>query len=152
MIRNYRAKSANIALFVFLFKLRIRNSDYMITSILQLRDEPVFSDYINSIIKSFDNDVLSLRFGIHSVFRHDLLQKHITEMAKKLFNLNQNLFLIRDITYAPHQKITKNEYQRKYYSVRMRYLFENLSLCARLKVMLLTCLDHIMLAKMMRKF
>jgi len=37
-------------------------------------------------------------------------------MAKKLFNVNDNLFLICDGTYARHQKSTNNEYQRKSFS------------------------------------
>ncbi|EZA55469.1 hypothetical protein X777_04750 [Ooceraea biroi] len=37
-------------------------------------------------------------------------------MAKKLFNANDNLFLICDGTYARHQKSTNIEYQRKSFS------------------------------------
>ena len=59
---------------------------------------------------------MPLRFGINSVIRDDLIQNHTTEMANKLFNLNGNLFLICDGTYARHQKSTNNEYQRKSYS------------------------------------
>ena len=54
----------------------------MIVSISQLRDERVVSDYSNSIIKSFDNYVLPLRFGINSVIRDDLIHSRTTEMAK----------------------------------------------------------------------
>ena len=66
----------------------------MIALILQLRDEHVVSDYPNIIIKSFENDVLPLFFYINSVIREDLIQNLTTKMAKKLFNLNENLFLI----------------------------------------------------------
>ena len=54
----------------------------MIASILQLTDEHVVSDYSNSIIKSFENDVLTLRFGINSVIRDDIIQNRTTEMVK----------------------------------------------------------------------
>ncbi|KMQ84861.1 hypothetical protein RF55_16997, partial [Lasius niger] len=88
----------------------------MIASILQLKNEHDVSDYSNSIIKSFENDVLPLRFGINSFNRDDLIQNHTTEMAKKLFNVNDNFFIICDGTYARHQKSTNNEYQRKSFS------------------------------------
>ncbi|XP_025267723.1 uncharacterized protein LOC112639073 [Camponotus floridanus] len=74
------------------------------------------NNYSNSIIKSFEDDVLPLRFGLNSCNRDDLIQNHTTEMAKKLFNINDNLFLICDGTYARHQKSTNNEYQRKSFS------------------------------------
>ncbi|XP_025265235.1 uncharacterized protein LOC112638210 [Camponotus floridanus] len=74
------------------------------------------NNYSNSIIKSFEDDVLPLRFGLNSCNRDDLIQNHTTEMAKKLFNINDNLFLICDGTYAHHQKSTNNEYQRKSFS------------------------------------
>ncbi|GAB1860468.1 SWIM-type domain-containing protein [Camponotus japonicus] len=74
------------------------------------------NNYSNSIIKSFEDDVLPLRFGLNSLNRDDLIQNHTTEMAKKLFNINNNLFLICDGTYVRHQKSTNNEYQRKSFS------------------------------------
>ena len=37
-------------------------------------------------------------------------------MAEKLFNLNENLFLICDGTYARHQKSSNNEYEKKTHS------------------------------------
>ena len=88
----------------------------MITSILQLSDEHVVSDYSNSIIKSFENAFLPFRFGINSVIKVDIIHNCTTEMAKKLFDLNENLFLICNGTYVCHKKITNNEYQRESYS------------------------------------
>ena len=41
-------------------------------------------------------------------------------MAKKLFNIYDQLFLIGDGTYAKHQKSTNNEYQRKSFSGQER--------------------------------
>ena len=45
--------------------------------------------------------------------RDNLIQNHTTEIAKKLFDAQDNLLLIYDGTYARHQKSTTNEYQRK---------------------------------------
>lgn len=115
-LRNSKSRSVIQALIVFLFKLRAENSNKMIASILQLKNEHDVSDYSNSIIKSFEDDLLPLRFGINSLNRDDLIQNHTTEMSKKLFNVNDNLFLICDGTYARHQKSTNNEYERKSFS------------------------------------
>jgi len=114
-LRNSESHSVIQALIVFLFNLRTGNSNKMIASILQLKNEHDVSDYSNSVIKSFENDVLPLRFGINSLNRDDLIQNCTTKMAKKLFNVNNNLFLICDGTYACHQK-SINEYQRKSFS------------------------------------
>ena len=81
-LRNSQSRLIIQALVVFLFKLRTGNSNKMIASILQLTDEHVVSDYSNSIIKSFENDVLTLRFGINSVIRDDIIQNRTTEMVK----------------------------------------------------------------------
>ncbi|XP_011873641.1 PREDICTED: uncharacterized protein LOC105565230, partial [Vollenhovia emeryi] len=115
-LRNSQSRSVIQALVVFLFKLRTGNSNKMLASILQLENEQVVSEYSSSIIKSFKNDVLPQRFGLSSLNRDDLIQNHTTEVAKKLFDIGDNLFLIYDGTYARHQKSTNNEYQRKSFS------------------------------------
>lgn len=115
-LRNSQSRSVIQALVVFLLKLRSGNSNAMIASILQLKNEHEVSDYSNSVMKSFENDVLPFRFGINSVSRDELIQNHTTEIAKLLFDAHDKLFLICDGTYARHQKSTNNEYQRKSFS------------------------------------
>ena len=88
----------------------------MLSSILQLENEHNVSDYCDSVMRSFEAYVLSLCFGLDSLNRDDLIRNHTTDMAKKLFNINNKLFLICDGTYAGHQKSTNNEYQMKSYS------------------------------------
>ena len=115
-LRNSQSRSAIQALVVFLFKLRSGNSNKMLSSILQLENEHNVSDYCNSVMRSFGADVLPHCFGLDSVNRDDLIRDHTTDMAKKLFNINNKLFLICDGTYARHQESTNNEYQMKSYS------------------------------------
>ena len=76
-LQNSKSRSIIQVLIVFLFKIRAENSNKMIASIVQLRDEHVISDYSHSIINT-------------------------NKMAKKLFNLYENLFFICDGTYARH--------------------------------------------------
>ncbi|KAL6419499.1 hypothetical protein ACFW04_014694 [Cataglyphis niger] len=73
--------------------------DMLISLRNKLKNEHDVSEYFNSIIKFFKNDVLSLRFDINSLNRDDLIQNHTTKMSKKVFNVNDNLFLICDGTY-----------------------------------------------------
>lgn len=115
-LRNTQSRSVTQALVVFLFKLRTGNSNKMLSSILQLKNEHDVSDYAASVMKSFENDVLPHRFGLGSLNRDNLIQDRTTDMAKKLFDIDDQLFLICDGTYARHQKSTNNEYQRKSYS------------------------------------
>ena len=115
-LRNSHSHSAIQALVVFLFKLCSGNSNKMLSSILQLKNEHNVSDYCDSVMRSFEADVLPHCFGLDSLNRDDLIRDHTTDMAKKLFNTNNKLFLICDGTYARHQKSTNNEYQMKSYS------------------------------------
>lgn len=103
-------------LVIFLFKLRTGNSNRMIASVFNIDNEQSISEYSASIVKSFEKDVLPFRFGLNFVNRVDLIQNHTTEIAKRLFDVHDNLILICDGTYARHQKCTNNEYQRKSFS------------------------------------
>lgn len=115
-MRNTQSRSIIQALVVFFFKLRTGNSNKVLASILNIENEQIISDYSSSVIKSFEKDILPGRFGIMSMDRDDLIKNHTTDIAKRLFNVEDKLFLICDGTYARHQKSTNNEYQRKSYS------------------------------------
>ena len=82
-LRNTESCSVVQALVVFLFKLRTGNSNAMVASILQLENEHKVSEYSNSIIKSFEIDVLPFNFGLSCFNRNDLIENCTTEMAKK---------------------------------------------------------------------
>ena len=56
-LRNSQSRSAIQALVVFLFKLRSRNSNKMLSSILQLENEHNVSDYYDSMMRCFEADV-----------------------------------------------------------------------------------------------
>ncbi|KYN10894.1 hypothetical protein ALC57_16958 [Trachymyrmex cornetzi] len=109
-MRNRQTRTITQALVVFLFKLRTGNSNKILTSILQLENEQLVSEYSSAIIKSFQEDVLPSRFGLSSSIRIDLIQNRTTEIAKTLFDNHQNLMLICDGTYSRHQKSMNNEY------------------------------------------
>ena len=115
-LRNSQSRSVIQALIVFLFKLRAGDSNKLLASILNIDNEQSISEYSKSIIQSFEKDVLPLRFGLNFVIRDNLIQNHRTEIAKTLFDVQDNLLLIYDGTYARHQKSINNEYQRKSFS------------------------------------
>lgn len=115
-LRNTQSRTVIQGLVIFMFKLRTGNSNKIIASVFNIDNEQSISEYSASIVKSFEKDVLPLRFGLNFVTRVDLIQNHTTEIAKRLFNIHDNLILIYDGTYARHQKSTNNEYQRKSFS------------------------------------
>ena len=82
-LRNTESRSVIQALVVFLFKLRTASSNAIMASILQLENEHKVSEYSNSIIKSFEIDVLPFNFGLSCFNRNDLIENCTTEMAKK---------------------------------------------------------------------
>ena len=59
---------------------------------------------------------MPFRFGLTSSIKGDFIDNHTTEVAEKLFDTHENLFLICDGTYARHQESTNNEFQKKSFS------------------------------------
>jgi len=57
-------------------------------------------------MKSFEMDILPSRFGLQALNRDNIINNHTTTIAKKLFDVQENMFLICDGTYARHQKST----------------------------------------------
>ncbi|KYN06949.1 hypothetical protein ALC62_02071, partial [Cyphomyrmex costatus] len=74
----------------------------------------------NTVIKSFEKDILLLHFGFTVFSREELIENQTSTIAKKLYNLNSKLALIFDGTYVHHQKSLNHEYQRRSYSGQNR--------------------------------
>lgn len=116
-MRDSQIRNVTQALVAFLLKLRSGNSNQMVYSILGIENAQKISQYTESVIKSFREDVLPTRFGLGAINREELIKNHTTLIAKKLHDIKDNqLALICDGTYLRHQKSTNNEYQRKSYS------------------------------------
>lgn len=115
-MRNSDNRMKIQALVIFLFKLRTGASNNLISNVFQIDREQSVSDFCNSVLNSFEKDILPLSFGIKSYTREYLIKNHTSIYARKLFNLTNQLVLIFDGTYLRHQKSKNNNYQRKSYS------------------------------------
>lgn len=115
-MRNSECRNITQALIVFLFKMRSGNSNKMIAFIFEIEREQQVSDMRKSVLKSFEKDILPRFFGLSNNSREDLIRNHTSQLAKKLYGLDNKLVLICDGTYIRHQKSSNNEYQRKSYS------------------------------------
>lgn len=115
-MHNNAHRSIVEAVIVFLVRLRTGSSNKLISTILKLDREQAISDYSNTVLKSFENNVLNQHFGIDNNTRQNLIDQHTTMIAKILYDAHDSLILICDGTYARHQKSTNNEYQRKSFS------------------------------------
>lgn len=115
-LRNSQSRNVTQALVTFLFKLRTGNSNKVIAATLGLKREQQVSEYSDSVIKSFEKDVLPVHLGIHALSRGDLIAKETSRIARKLYNITTQLVLIFDGTYVSHEKSSNNEYQRRSYS------------------------------------
>lgn len=62
----------------------------MIASILGLEHELQVSEYVGSIIRSFEKDMLPYEFGRKAVSREKLIKEHTSLTAKQLFNIKIN--------------------------------------------------------------
>ena len=89
-MRNNSSRSVTKTIAVFLFKLRTRNSNTMVASILQKEREQNISNYSRTVLAVFGKDILSSRFGQHFVCKRNLIEEHITEIAKILYNGSNN--------------------------------------------------------------
>jgi hypothetical protein len=96
--------------------LRTGNSNRLIAAILGLQREQQVSEYCQSVIKSFEKDVLPLHLGFQALSRDHLIANETSKMAKTLLKIQDQLLLIFDGTYVHHEKSTNNEYQRRSYS------------------------------------
>lgn len=108
--------SVNKALFVFLFKLRSGNSNSITASIFDIKNDHQVSDYCESVLSSFNRDVLTLHFGVHAYSREELITNHTSPYVKKLHGFENRLILIADASYLRHEQSNDNNYQRKSYS------------------------------------
>ncbi|XP_025994034.2 uncharacterized protein LOC113004570 [Solenopsis invicta] len=120
-IRNSECRNILQAIVIFLFKLCSGNSNSMIAAILGLQYDQQVSMCSESVIKSFEKDILPIYFGFKAFSRNDLIQNHTSVMARKLYDIKEDqLVLICDGTYLQHEKSSNNEYQRKSFSVQKK--------------------------------
>lgn len=114
-MRSSEKRNVTQAIVVFLFRLRTGNSNKIIASVLGLERPQQVSDFSESVLKAFEQDVLPTRFGIQSAKRNVLIE-NTAPITRELYDINNELALVCDGTYLRHQKSTNNEYQRKSYS------------------------------------
>lgn len=115
-LKNSQSRNVVQAIVTFLFKLRTGNSNKLIAASIGLEREQQVSEFSNSVIASFERDVLPNYLGVNARSRDDLIQNETSCMAQKLYNVTNQLVLVFDGTYVSHQKSTNNEYQRRSYS------------------------------------
>lgn len=113
--RNSRVRSVFEALVIFLFKLRTGTSNRTIAAIFGLQDHQQVSDIMESVLNSFEKDVLPHKFGYAACVREDLIERETSPFVRTLFGTNA-LALIYYGTYLRHGKSSNNAYQRKTYS------------------------------------
>lgn len=113
-MKNSENRNLTQAVVIFLYKLRSGSSNNLISATLGI-DEKIITASINSVLKSFEKDVLPKNFGINAHSREELISQ-TSPVAKKLHNIGNRLALICDATYIRHEKSANNIYQRKSYS------------------------------------
>ena len=110
-MRNVEGRSIIQALVIFLFKMRTGNSNAMVAGVFGLSRPQQVSEILDSIIKSFEKDVLPFRFGFSARSRSDLIMNETSDFVKALFGESVGLALIYDGTYLRHGKSANNCYQ-----------------------------------------
>ena len=73
-LRDSANRTVTQALVVFLLKLRSGNSNEMIAAILGLENAQQVSKFSDSILNSFEVDVLPTRFGLQAMNRDNLIK------------------------------------------------------------------------------
>ena len=85
-----------------------------IAAVFQLPRGQQVSEIFDSVIQSFERDVLPSRFGFSARSREELMESETSEIMKRLHSGQGKLALIYDGTYIRHGKSSNNLYQRKY--------------------------------------
>ena len=115
-MRNVEGRSVVQALVIFLFKMRVGTSNEVVAAIFGLPRPQQVSDIMQSVIESFETNVLPSRFGLTARTREDLIQNSETSpFVRALYGMD-GLVLIYDGTYLYHGKSANSAYQRKSYS------------------------------------
>ncbi|KAH9512011.1 hypothetical protein DERF_010427 [Dermatophagoides farinae] len=115
-MRNTSKRTVIQAIVTFLCKLRTGNANRVIAAFAGLDSERQAQSYIDSVLKSFEDDILPNQFGLQSITRDFIINERTSPVAKKLFDCQNRLMIICDGTYIRHQKSSNNVYQRKSYS------------------------------------
>lgn len=140
-MRSSNSRDVTQALIICLFKLRTGSSNNLISSIFDIENEIKVSDFCESVINSFQKDVLPKYFGLQSVTREDLVRDHTSIYAKKLFKLKNELALVFDGTYL-RQKVKITNTKESHIQLRRNILWSNHSLFAPQMDSLLISLVH----------
>ena len=101
-MRDCQVNTVTQALVVFLVKPKTGNSNKMDAAILQLEHKQLVSKNSESVIKSFEKDILTSRLRFVASSRCDPIAHHTTEIAKMLLcsdsDSSKKLYLIADGT------------------------------------------------------
>jgi hypothetical protein len=119
-MRNVKGRTIVQALVIFLFKLRTGNSNATVAGVFGLPRPQQVSDILDSVITSFEKDILASGFGFTARTREDLIQNETSEFVRVLHGTTEHLALIYDGTYIRHGKSANSSYQRKSYSVQKK--------------------------------
>lgn len=84
---------------------------------------------MESVIHSFEKDVLPFQFGFSARTREDLIQSETSPFVRELYG-GDGLALIYDGTYLRHGKSANNAYQKKSYSMQKKtHLCKPFTIC-----------------------
>ena len=75
-MRSSDSRDVTQALVICLFKLRTGSSNNFISSIFDIENEIRVSHFCQSVINSFEKDILPKYFGVKSIKREDLIRDH----------------------------------------------------------------------------
>ena len=103
-MKNTNKRSVIQAIVTFLCKLRTGNVNKVIAVFSGMDSEKMVGSNIDSVIKSFEVDILPYRFGYQSITRDFLINERTSPVVKNLLDCQNNLIIICDGTYNLYQK------------------------------------------------
>ena len=116
-MRNVEGRSILQALVIFLFKMRSGNWNAMVAAVFGLEHPQRISDVVDSIIRSFENDVPPFRLGFSAHTRAYLIENETSGFVRPLFGASNGLALMYDGTYVRHGKCVN---EKKSYSGQIK--------------------------------
>lgn len=120
-MHNSNVRSINVALAVFLAKMRLGLSNRVLACLFHLKSKRTVSRIFHQVREMLMKSFVPLNLGFQHISRDAVLSNHQTVVATELLTNEPNqIVLVADGTYLYCQKSSNNEFQRRTYSNHKR--------------------------------
>ena len=117
-MRRSCIRTERVALAKILTKVYLEVDKQVLASMFHFDNKRSISRMIHSVRKAMMSNFVQKYLGFHHIRRQTVIDHYMTDVAAELFlDSTHQLAVVMDATYLYVQKSTKNEFQRRSYSL-----------------------------------